>query len=281
MPKPRHPPAPATPIKELRQPFADCLAAIITRTGLERRAFAQHIGYSPSHLGGVVSSNQNPAAGIVDAVRACELVSEAEVLTLATLYEAFRDARAGLIDTYKGARHKQSHGVDVLEGDWYACWQTVRDDVEALLIEGVSISAKSGGRFLMANVAGAPLLDTRDRGQAAPPSYLNWEWKAECELTLASRVSGQLKSDNRLIDGLFHLKLDPLHTIMVGYWMGVSYDSDQTVALLAIGRELDATERQFARAQGQHPQLPFYRGSSGIKPSPHAPANANGGNISS
>ena len=86
--------------------------------------------------------------------------------------------------------------------------------------------------------------------------FESFAWRAECLLTIEHWLTGQFTAIGPRIEGLFRLKLDPFGSIMQGYWLGISRDSEHTIGLLVVGRDHQVALRRADTDRAQHQDLP-------------------------
>lgn len=182
------------------------------RKGLSQGQLADLVGVSKRQIGRYEQADSEPPASI--------FLSLAEALGVST-------AELG----------GQQPSGPVLGGEWWAAWQTWKDDIERLDVHSTHV--KQEGDFL--------LLDG-DRAQGADAIALgDYAWRGELRL---HRPTGTLlgwyesNDEGTNTAGVLYFKLHPQGTHAPGYWVGDDYDGIAVHGWGVLARSKELAEQQ-------------------------------------
>lgn len=258
------------PAKDLAPPGRQIREARKKELGLSSDAFAQLIGYEGSHIRNV-ERGANGYKGIREACERtaalCEDAHTKKVLDdLVAFLRAYKPDPSKVIDPRRGTVRKQDQerAADHLAGQWSAIWQHLRNGEEILVAETVQVTASGNGRGLtIANGTDSSWLKSEPSKNVEEPGgpvhFLHWS--ATCRITKNGRwVNGDFRSLSAAnnVDGMFRLRLGGFSEVIVGDWVGGSWDSERTHGLLVFGRTLDLAEKRFVNERRKFPDLPCH-----------------------
>lgn len=239
------------PINELSL-FAQRLRRARSDAGLSTEQLAELAGCHRSHISGIENDHTRGSDAFLDCL--CKALPEA-----AKDLRSLRRSRSqgSEVDRTRGLspklrpRGRQGRDAKRLGGDWYACWQTSENRREASRMEPVEIVVPSSTpRFQMSSV------------MRTETSWDTSAWEARCQISVEHWVMGEYAvKDGPRINGMLRLKLDAFFKSMVGLWVGVSPDSDETCGVLVLGRSEEQACQLFDEARLTHQGLPLIRDS--------------------
>lgn len=260
--------APAKPMEDLDPPGRQIREARKNELNLSAEAFGRLLNYDGSHIRNV-ELGKTGYGGLAKRCEqvaiTCEVESTARVLNdLAKFLRSFRADATKAIDPRRGTERKQEQGrtVEALVGEWRAIWQTCRNGEEAWVGETVVVTVLGNGRGLrMENREDSRWLKAGEAEYVEEPGKPNHllRWSAACRMTKDGRwVNGEFTSlAEAKVDGLFRLRVDNFPEVMVGDWLGESWDSERTHGLLVLARDGERAETRFAQERGKVLCFPF------------------------
>ena len=187
------------------------------------------------------------------------------LLELAGSLAEILEEESAQIDPLRGNEKKiqgqrGTRDVSDLAGKWSAIWQTSRNRSEAVVLESVELTPTKSGKvqFGVRNLHDASSwLELEGYGQDETPGHFLWE--AACRMSPDLWVAGDFHSQREgpRVNGQIRLKLGNFRDTMVGAWMGISADSEQTYGLLVMGRDERLATERFTLEREKSPALPI------------------------
>jgi hypothetical protein len=125
--------------------------------------------------------------------------------------------------------------VDV-SGEWWAAWQSSRDQAEVLAVQPVRFNQRGDEVGMKALRRGRPV---------AEGGYL---WRGELRVWDNELLMGWYAADDGSVrsKGTLYLVLHPAGQRMTGRWVGLSWDGDAVTGLAAMARTEDDTRAALA-----------------------------------
>ena len=245
---------PETPRDDL-PPLGRCIRDERKKKGMSRADLAQATAghYKESTIRGIETGSTVPSP--LGIRRLCNALPD----VANELLELFR---TDTIDPNQGLTRRSGrlHFYDAgeLAGQWYGIWQTLRNGGLAIVLEQVDIATRPRSRFEIENRDGAKWLALDQNKEEDVPEP--FRWRAYCEMTYENWIIGRFRSlGSSRIDGLFRLKFRSYAQMIVGNWMGSSYDNEHTYGALVLGRSEHDARRCFRQECEGQPALPLAR----------------------
>jgi transcriptional regulator with XRE-family HTH domain len=246
----------ATPSVPDEADFGAALRQFRLRQGLSQEQMARRISYSRPHLANLERGALLPGRGFlprIEAVFPGGLAALQAPYRLA-LRQQLRIRRRSMPEQLAGAEPLgvegldppgESNGTVSLTGTWHALWETSAEG--RLSIDSEAVTIDQQGTDLC--------IENRERAPENPlGAYL---WRAHCRIYDNRHILGVYvpREANVRSKGVVYLTLHTSGALMLGRWLGCSYDDEFASGFSVIARDRDVARREMSKSVPQAAEL--------------------------